>query len=138
MNSKICKTCQQERPLCEYSKGHGKCKTCRQDIRKQTYNPEQRTQTYNPEQRRSHYREVEKKKKEQSQENINGEIEKEKWEAVKRNVHCFAIVNINKKDWVCRLKDVPDHVFQHVNMQIPEEHMEWFQANHHKMIHKAK
>ena len=112
MSTKTCKKCKQEKPMSEYSNGQWKCKTCRKQLRTQTYKEEKVLQ-----ERRA---------------------EEEKWEAVKRNVHCFAIVKINKKDWVCRLKDVPDHVFQHVNMQIPEEHMEWFQANHHKMIHKAK
>ena len=72
MTTKMCKKCKQEKPMSDYSKGQGKCKTCRKHLRTEQYDDKQK------EQRKQHYKEVERpiaeKKKATTKEELRAEF----------------------------------------------------------------
>ena len=69
MTTKACKKCKQEKPMTEYSKGQGKCKSCRKHLRVEQYDDTQR------ENRKQHYSDIEKPKlKEQTREQLRAEF----------------------------------------------------------------
>ena len=69
MTTKACKKCKQEKPMTEYSKGQGKCKSCRKHLRVEQYDDTQR------ENRKQHYNDIEKPKlNEQTREHLRAEF----------------------------------------------------------------